>query len=71
MSVSYSKFSIRGNPPTGRDEDIVARKLCWKDQMVCARSFGCMGFAPGMLECRKYNHKKVEASQTDLSIAFT
>ncbi len=63
-------FSIRGDPPTGRDEDIVARKTCWKAQMVCARLFGCMEFAPGMLECRKYNHKKLEASQTDISIVF-
>jgi hypothetical protein len=41
--------SIRGDPPTGRDEDIVARKLFWKAQMVCVSSFGIVVFGPGML----------------------
>jgi hypothetical protein len=56
MSESYAMFSIRADPPTGRDEDIVARKICWKDQMACVQFFGCMQSTPGMLY-RKHNEQ--------------
>ena len=40
---------MRGNPPTGRDEDIVARKMVPKRRVTCERFFGCMGFALSVL----------------------
>ncbi len=63
-------FWMRGDPPTGRDDDIVARNIVRKSQVPFARCFGCMGLAFGMLECRKYNSRNVEACQTDTSIAI-
>jgi hypothetical protein len=36
----------RGDPPTGRDEAVVAMKMIRKPLMACV--FGCVGFVPGM-----------------------
>jgi hypothetical protein len=62
-------FSIRGDPPTGREEDNVARKMCWKDQMACAQILGAWD---PPLECciASTMNRNVKAHQRDLSIVF-
>jgi hypothetical protein len=48
----------------------VARALAQKPLIACVVCFGFMGFAPGMLDCRKYNRRDMEACQTDLSTSL-
>jgi hypothetical protein len=69
-SHATSMFSMHGDPPTRRNKDMVASKMCQKPRMACVRFFGCMGFAPGMLH-RKHNHCNLKASQTALSTVLS
>jgi hypothetical protein len=69
ISEPSAMFWMRGDPPTGRNEDTVARKMVQKSRVACVRCFGCMWFKPEMLH-RKYNNRNMEACQTDLSTLF-
>jgi hypothetical protein len=35
ISESRSMSSKHGDPPTGRDKDMMAGKMCWKPRMAC------------------------------------
>jgi hypothetical protein len=41
-------------PPTGRDKDMVASKMCRKPRMACVQFFWNMGASHGILHRKKY-----------------
>ena len=69
LPESCAMFWIHGHPLIGRDQSLMAREMCRKPLIACVRFFGCIGFVPGIMDC-KYNCRNVEASPANLSTVF-
>jgi hypothetical protein len=65
---SRARSCTLGDPPNGRDKEIMSRKICRRPLMECERFSGSMGFSSGMLHhehCETKAYKPIHTAFMD------